>query len=57
MTESEVMDLSKALEIKQEKCEKLTVGELTIFGVHRGLKKEGKEITEETIEKIIFMMD
>lgn len=57
MTEQEVIDFIKVLEKKEASNQKMTVSELTIIDVHRGLKKEGEEITGRTIEEIIFMMD
>jgi hypothetical protein len=57
MIEQEIMNFIKALEIKQASNQKMTVTELTILDVRQGIKKEGKEITKEIIEEIIFMMD
>ena len=61
MTEQEVIAFIKALEIKQVSNQKMTVSELTILDIYKGLQKEGNEITAETIaetiEQVLFMMD
>lgn len=57
MTRQEIQELINELLRKEEMQEPLTVCELTILDVYKGLKKKGKEITEYDIQEIRFMMD
>lgn len=57
MTSQEIQELVAELLNKQANKEELTVCEITILDVHEGLKKEGQEISERTIQEIRFMMN
>lgn len=56
MTRQEIQELVEELEKKSENKGKLDDYELCILDVAHGLKKEGKELSERTIEEIKFWM-